>query len=147
MDLQKTRLYVKCKIRDIDGGVPDQEVVFPVNHLLRSMWKQVEVFVGGKLISSGSTNYHYKSMIKTLLNSCENEGMKQKLCTELFYEDTPGAHDSLNNNPMNEGSYYRKRIAGSGNTFEMDGSLGEDVLNLENYIINYVDFDLKLYPV
>ena len=65
-------------------GLPDQEVVFPVNHLLRSMWKQVEVFIGGKLISSGSTNYHYKSMIKTLLNNCENEGMKQKLCTELF---------------------------------------------------------------
>ena len=119
MDLQKTRLYVKCKICDIDGGMPDQEVVFPVN----------------------------QSMIKTLLNNCENEGMKQKLCTELFYEDTPGAHDSLNNNPMNEGNYYRKRIAGSGNTFEMEGSLGEDVLNLENYIINGVDFDLKLYPV
>ena len=28
----------------------------------------------------------------------------------------------------------------------MEGSLGEDVLNLENYIINGVDFDLKLYP-
>ena len=28
----------------------------------------------------------------------------------------------------------------------MEGSLGEDVLNLENYIINGVDFNLKLYP-
>ena len=39
VDLQKSQLYIRCKIRDIDGGVPDEEIVFPVNHLLQSMWK------------------------------------------------------------------------------------------------------------
>ena len=67
VDLQKSQLYIRCKIQDIDGGVPDEEIVFPVNHLLQSLWKQVEVLLGGKLVSSGSSNYHYKSMIKTLL--------------------------------------------------------------------------------
>ena len=73
VDLQHSRLYIRCKIRDMDGGVPDQDIVFPINHLLQSMWKQVEVFLGGKLVSSGSSNYHYKSMIKTLLYKCQNE--------------------------------------------------------------------------
>ena len=61
----------------MDGGVPDQNIVFPINHLLQYMWKQMEVFLGGKLVSLGSSNYHYKSMIKTLLYKCQNEGMKK----------------------------------------------------------------------
>ena len=52
VDLQHSRLYIRCKIRDMDGGVPDQDIVFSINHLLQSMWKQVEVFLGGKLVSS-----------------------------------------------------------------------------------------------
>ena len=88
---KKVDCILGAKFRDIDGGVPDEEIVFPVNHLLQSMWKQVEVFLGGKLVSSGSSNYHYKSMIKTLLYQCQNEGVKKQLCSELFYEDMEGA--------------------------------------------------------
>ena len=94
----------------MDGGVPNQDIVFPINRLLQSMWKQVEMFLGGKLVSSGRSNYHYKSMIKTLLYKCQNEGMKKRFCLELFYEDAEGANDSLNNSPMNEGSYYQKKL-------------------------------------
>ena len=35
------------------------------------MWKQVEVFAAGKLVSSESSNYHYKSYMKTLLHDCK----------------------------------------------------------------------------
>ena len=77
VDLQCSRLNIRCKIRDMDGGVPNQDIVFLINHLLQSMWKQVEVYLGGKLVSLGSSNYHYKSMIKTLLYKCQNEGMKK----------------------------------------------------------------------
>ena len=72
------------------------------------MWKQVEEFLGGKLLSSRSSNYHYKNMIKTLLYQCQNEGIKKQLYSKLFYEDMTGAHDSLNDSPYNEGSYYQK---------------------------------------
>ena len=72
VDLQKSWLYIRCKIQDIDGGVPDEEIVFPVNHMLQSMWKQVEVLLGGKHVCSGSSNYHYKSLIKTLFYQCQN---------------------------------------------------------------------------
>ena len=102
--------------------------------------------MGWKLVSSGSSNYHYKSMIKTLLYQCQNEGAKKQLCSELFYEDTEGAHNSLNDSPYNEGSYYQKQQTAKGQTFEMEGLLSEDVLIIDKYVINGVDFDLKLYP-
>ena len=86
-------------------------------------------------------------MIKNLLYKCQNEGMKKQLCSELFYEDAEGAHDSLNDSPMNKGSYYQQKLMQNGQTFELEGMLNEDVLCLEKYIINGVDVDLKLYPL
>ena len=110
------------------------------------MWKQVKVLLGGKLVSLGSSNYHYKSMIKTLLYRSQNEGVMKQLCSELFYEDTEGAHDSLNDSPYNEGSYCQREKTAKGQTFEMEGLLSEDVLNIDKYVINGVNLDLKLYP-
>ena len=156
IDLQKTRLYVHCKIIDEHGKVPEIPVrpqhgesevdipsVGPVNHLLQSMWKQVEVFLGGKLVTPGTTNYPHKSMIKTLLYKCQSDGMKRQMCSELFYEDHAGLHDDQ---IRNTGLYYRKQVTAYGQGFDMEGSLTEDVFNLDKYLINGVDFDLKLYP-
>ena len=36
VDLQKIWLYIRCKIWDMDGGVPNEEIVFPVYYLLQS---------------------------------------------------------------------------------------------------------------
>lgn len=178
LDLLDSRLYIRCKIRDMDGHLPytappptskddaaaasatttnakkaddvspKSDIVFPINHLLQSMWKQVEVFLGGKLVSTGSTNYHYKSMIKTLLYKMVNDGVKRSLMTEMFYEDTAGGHDLLSTRyGANTGVYKRKLATQDGMVFEMEGTLNEDALQLKKYLINGVDFDLKLYPV
>ena len=60
-------------------------------------------------------------------------GIKKGLCSELFYEDTQGAHNSLNDNSMNEGSYYQKKLTQNGQTFELEGMLNEDALHLDKY--------------
>ena len=122
------------------------EIVFPINHLLHTMWKQVEVFAGGKLISSGSSNYHYKSMLKTLLRDCKDNGDKLKMITELFYPDMAGMHDTIDNISANPGGYERQKNCGYDHVFEMEGYLGEDVFDLDKYIINGVNIDTKLYP-
>ena len=69
--------------------------------------------------------------------------MKNMLCTELFYEDTEGNHDSLNDSPFNQGTCDRRNITNGG--IEMEGYLTEDMFNLDKYLLNGVDFDLKLY--
>ena len=84
------------------------EVVFPVNHLLLTMWKQVKVFAGGKLISSGSSNFHYKSI-------------------EHFYENFLRQHDTLINLTKNPGAYDHQKNHKDDHTFEMKGHLGEGV--------------------
>ena len=38
VDLQCSRLYIRCKIRDMDGGVPDQDIVFPARFFCMFLW-------------------------------------------------------------------------------------------------------------
>ena len=120
-----------------------QTMFLPINNLLQSIWSQVEVSIGGKVISSSSSNYPYKSYIKTLLYRCDNAAMKNMLCTELFYEDTEGNHDSLNDSPFNQGAYDQRKMTKDG--IEMEGFLAEDIFDVDKYLLNGIDFDLKLY--
>ena len=80
IDLKHCKLYIRDKIRDADGAAPAEDSVFPIN-LLQSMRSQVEVSIGGKVISSSSSNYPYKSYRKTLLYRCDNAAVKNMLCT------------------------------------------------------------------
>lgn len=153
LDLNSSRLYVRCRIEDMNGNPPDipdpnsdtvPDMVVPVNHLLQSMWKQVEVYWGGKLVTPGSTDFPYKSMIKTLLYKCGSDGAKKQMCPELFYEDTFGEHDSFT--AQNYGLNFRWKCTGYGLGFDMEGPINEDSFQLDKYLVNGVDFDLKLYP-
>ena len=148
-DLRRLKLHMKCKIVDRDGSPPDpNDTVFPVNHLLRSMWKKVDVYIGGINVTGNQENYHYKSMMKTLLYDVQDIAMKNKISTELFYEDTAGGFDYIkrvdDGGVYNEGAFYRSQIAATGEEFIMEGSLGEDTFELDNYLINGVEMKLKL---
>lgn len=146
LDLKNTLLWVKTKIRDAEGNVPAaDDIVFPVNHPLRSMWKQVEVYVGGKLVTTGTANYHFKSMIKTMVHQMKDYGSKSRLMTEIFSEDSPDAHDSLNGDPNNNGQLFRQGLFGGGETVEMEGKLNEDIFDIEKMLLNGVELDVKLY--
>ena len=79
IDLKETQLYVKCSLRMGNGsaipGIPDDDqspkedaYVSVTHNLLNSLWKQVDVFMGDKLISTSGQNYPYKSYIDVLLN-------------------------------------------------------------------------------
>ena len=107
------------------------------------MWSQIEVSIGGKLISSSGSNYPYKSYIKTLLYRCKDMAMNNTLCTELFYKDTDGNHDLMNDSPINQGAYDRGNLTKDG--IEMEGYLADDIFDVDKYLLGGVDFDLKLY--
>ena len=144
--LDRTLLYTRFKVRDGQGYAPTKEDnVWVINHLLRSLWRQVEVSVGGKLVTPGTANFHYKSMIKTLLYQLGSLGEESKMRTEMWAEDTAGAHDSLYGDPTNEGSDARHRWTKTGEAVEMEGRLNEDVLDIEKAMLNGVPIDVKLY--
>ena len=146
-NLKNIRLNLQCKIVDKNGLPPEEnDVVFPVNHLLRSMWKDVEVTMGGKKVSTGSNNYHYKCMMKTLLRSVQNQSMLNEMMPEYFFPDSPGAFDSFNGpqETYNQGLYDRRALTGRGQVFEMEGAIGEDIFDIHNYLINGVKTKISM---
>ena len=155
-NLRKLRLNLTCKIVDSKGEKPvkiagdkkNSDQVYPVNHLLRSMWKEVEVVMGNKKVTMTENNYHYKSMMKTLLRGVQTESMKNALMPEFFYPDTPGTHDPYELPPgegeYNIGAYERDELAGYGEPFVMEGDIGEDVFDTTNYLVNGVKCKITL---
>lgn len=146
LDLWNTLLWARIKIRDGDGNIPTAEDnVWVVNHILRTLWKQVEVYIGGKLVTPGTNNYHYKACMGAYLYDLDTYGKKAQMGTELFYEDTPGAHDSLDGDPTNQGTVTRQGLMGGGESCELEGRLGEDVMAIKKLVLNGVPVDIKLY--
>lgn len=69
IDLRKTKLYVKARIKHINGdSLKPTEYVGPVNNFLHSMFSQIDITLQNKLVTSTTTHYPYKAMIQTLLS-------------------------------------------------------------------------------
>ncbi|XP_053205591.1 uncharacterized protein F54H12.2-like [Panonychus citri] len=70
--LHETYFYVKIqlKIRKADDSaltIQDWETVTPVNNLLHSMIKQVELEIGGKEVTMSNSTYAYRAYIENML--------------------------------------------------------------------------------
>ena len=104
IDLNNTRLKVKCKIVKPDGTAIDGHYCGPVNNILHSMWQDVQVSLRGRTVSDPSNLYPYRAYLSTLLNYGE-EVWKSRLLSEGWVSDiakevmndpnTDGANTSL----------------------------------------------------
>ena len=152
-DLTKIRLQLVCRITSSVGNMEppadeeDSGDVGPINHLLRTMWKNIKVEMGNKTLSTSDDDFHYKSYIKTLLYEVQDEGMVNKLQPELFYTDIYNNLDHHLNEVgrrSNLGYVSRVDLTKHGREFMMEGSLGEDVLTVKNKLINGVKLKVTL---
>ena len=147
LDLQRSRLYVKAKIVNEDGGnLVTADVVTPVNLWLQSLWNQVDVFLQQKLVSSSGTNYAYKALMDVLLNYGVDAELSQ-LQTQLFYKDSGGSMDHTNptTTPINQGLIKRNLLAKNSATIDMVGPIYADVFQMPRYLLNEVDVHVKLF--
>lgn len=146
VDLKRTKIYVKAKIKKADGtSLKATEYVGPVNLFLHAMFSQVDVTLQGKLISTATSNYPYKSMIQTLL-SYGSEAKKTQLGAQLWEKDTSGYVSAYNvKTSGNKGLYERAKLFAESKTCDMEGPLLSDLCSLDRFILNQVPINIKLY--
>jgi len=147
VDLKRTKLHVKAKIMRTDGmSLKESEHVSPVNLWLHSLWSQIDITLNGKLITSSSNLYPYKSMINVLLN--ETTSSKTSLLqSQLYYKDNAGIMDAVD--PLGSGQmgiFKRYQMSKLSQTVDMEGVLGQDFMNVKRYLINGVNLQIKMYP-
>jgi len=141
IDLRKSRFYVKLQILKINGDplVPKEETGI-INLPMQSMFSHIEVYMNNKLISENSNNYPWKAYLKVILSSGSDEQNFQ-LQSQLFMKDD----NPMNSLTLNSGMVNRYLYTKESQTFELEGNLLEDVLNLDKYLINGVDIYMKLF--
>ncbi|XP_020899945.2 uncharacterized protein F54H12.2, partial [Exaiptasia diaphana] len=148
LDLAKTLLTLRLKVTKADGAnLTSKEKVAPVNLFLQSLFKQVDVFLNGTLVTQSTGTYSYKSMLETLLNY--GPAVKQSALTgSLYYKDTAGSMDSLDptDGGSNQGLQSRYTFTEQSYICDMWGPLHCDVLFSERLLLNHVNVTIKLIP-
>ena len=158
MDLKNTKLKIKAKIVKADGSnlpssnpgegkpIPDIAKVGPVNLLLQSLWRQIDISLQQKIISPEvATRYPYKAYIETLLGFGDDPKESQ-LGAQLYYKDQG---DPSNTDPItgtNSGLLLRSTFTEQSKTVDMEGPIFNDICQQSRYLVDGVSLGVKLWP-
>lgn len=94
LDLNNTFLHLTCKIANPDGSnIANDAKVGVVNYPVASLFSQVDVMLGDRLISQSSSTYPYRATFESLINYGKDT-LETQFCTGLFYKDTAGHMDA-----------------------------------------------------
>lgn len=146
IDTKNSFMSIKAKIVHANGNpLSATEFPGPVNLLAHALFEQVDVTVQGKYITSATGHYPYKAMFQTLLRY-GNDAKTSQLTSQLFYKDTPGhVDDDDGKTGHNEAFKTRTAMFANSKTVHMIAPIGHDVFQLDRYLLNQVNVDLKFY--
>ncbi|XP_066469229.1 uncharacterized protein F54H12.2-like [Tiliqua scincoides] len=144
LDLNNTLLYLRCKIVKEDGGNIDRQAeVALVNYPIASIFSQLDVTLGDRLISQSNNCYPYRAFIESVLNYSE-DALSSQFSAGMFYKDTPGEHDSADMDGQNQGFIKRAGLTAESRKIELMGHLHADLFFQEKLLLNGVDVKIKL---
>ena len=175
IDLAKTILTVTGKITKKDGTSKldgnDQANVAPVNNFLRSLFRQVDVYLNGKQVTPAMGTYAYRSYIETLLNY-DVSAKQSQFSSALYYKDTAGKMDETGALPAtkilnyrtaqgsgsstddlveyystgtgNQGFAKRHQFIKNGNRFVLSGPIFSDIFMTDRLLLNMMDLKVVL---
>ena len=148
LDLARSYLYLKVKVSKTDGSNLDgtSKVGF-ANYPIASLFNQVDVILGGKLISSATNTYAHRSILEVLLNN-DKEAAESQLGCGLFCKDTAGQMEEMDISAdpvLNTGLGTRSEWTKTSKTVELQGRIHSDLFNQEKLILNGVDLTVKLH--
>ena len=153
LDLSQSYLYLKCRIL-LDGAVPeintppsdDKDMVIPVNYLVGSLFKNMELTLNNHKISQTSNLYAYRCMFETLLNYGDDiektwmqMGMYHPDGREFDYCDKGIEADQF----RNYGAHARWTKSKGGKPFELLGKVHHEIFAQPKLLINGSELRLK----
>ena len=145
VDLKATTLCIKCKVVKEDGSdIELKEEVAPVNMLLASMWKQVDIQLNHVNLKNCNMYYPYKAMFESLLFT-NKDYKKGQLAAQLFRKDSAGFMDASKAGEGNDGFVWRQDKTTKSRPIYMEGRLFLDMVNQDRLVLNGVHLGVKLY--
>lgn len=161
LDFSQSFLYLRCRITAKTGGdlkaetsntddtVPDRSIVFPVNYAVASIFKQVEIYLAGQLVSSNDTMYPYRAMMETLLSYSKD--VKSEFLQaggyypESFDLDNRAGVVNADTSAVNPSAVQRFNRTKFGAPFELLGRIHSDFTAQGRYLPGKVGLTVKLH--
>ena len=133
LDFARSYLYLKVKVLKADGSNLDgvSKVGF-ANYPIASLFNQVDVILGGKLISSATNTYAHHSILEVLLNYDKEVAESQLGCGLFWMEEMDISADPV----LNTGLGTRSEWTKTSRTVELQGRIHSDLFNQEKLILN-----------
>ena len=144
LDLNNTFLHLRCKITNPDGSnIANDAKVGVVNYPIASLFSQVDVMLGDRLISQSSNTYSYRSIIEIISNFAR-ESLETQFSAGLFYKDTAGQMDVTDPQGRNNGFKTRALFSAESKTFDLMGHIHSDIFFQDKLLLNGVDLKIKM---
>ncbi|XP_070168316.1 uncharacterized protein F54H12.2-like [Polyergus mexicanus] len=150
LDLTHTMLSLRVRVEtpgDPTGhtaATSATATIGPVNHLLHSMFNQIDVYFNQKLVSPPNNAYAYRAYIEALLNY-SSPAKTSHLTSCLWDADTPGQMDELMESKSPNSALVRRACyIHGGRALDLVGHLHCDVFNQDKFLINGVEVRLRL---
>lgn len=143
LDLNDTFLYMRVKITNADGSnlAADADVGF-INYPGCTLFSQVDIMLGDRLISQSSNTYPYRGIIECLLNYGKDT-LETQFSTALFSKDTAQHMDETSIKGDNEGLAARGGHTVESRIVELIVPIHADLFFQEKLLLNGVDISLK----
>ncbi len=159
IDPQSIILYTKTRILDEDGDeldektsdtdetIPDKSYVFPINYFHASKFKNVEVYMQNKLISSNDNMYAYKAYLEALLSyNCLTK--QEQLQAGGFYKDTDNTDEvskikAESGTTSNTWVISRFAMTSFSSPFETWGKIHSPIFTQEKFIPSNIELRIR----
>ncbi|XP_068098235.1 uncharacterized protein F54H12.2-like [Hyperolius riggenbachi] len=143
-DLNNTLLHITCRILKADNTLlQDGARVALVNYPIASLFSQLDISLGDRLISTSDNLYTYRAYIETLLNY-NAQTLATQFTAGLFYKDTAGHFDDRALDGNNAGFIKRAQFTTRSRSVELVGPIYADVFNQPKLVLNGLDLKIKL---
>ncbi|XP_077065900.1 uncharacterized protein F54H12.2-like [Siphateles boraxobius] len=143
MDLNNTMLYLRVKITQPDGDdIPHPARVGLINYPGATIFSQVDITLGDRLISQSSSTYPYRCIIESLLNYGKDT-LESLFSTSLFHKDSAGQMDVHDPPGNNAGLTKRATYTSRSREVELFTPIHADIFFQEKLLLNGVDVKLR----
>ncbi len=145
LHISKNYLNVKLRIVRANNNAMDRIVapapfiVGPINLLGKTLFNNVKVFIGGRLIYDANNLYPYRSYFETELNY-GNDARQSHLQASMNYKDTDGHMEDADN----EGFKTRASFFNGSDEVELMAPIHCDLFMQDKYLLNNLDLRVEL---
>ena len=144
IDPVNTFLKMKLSILKADGTkIVDTDNVAPINYIGASMFSQVDVLLGGRVVSASTNTYAYRALFETLLNY-GNDAKKSQLMMGMYTKDEATKLDETDPN-NNTGLLERYNYFQESKIVEICTRIHSDIFHQGRLLMNGLPIKIVLH--